>query len=106
MSSCAIFFVLGGGAPLQALAEADRADIYEHLVLLKGDERAAVASPRNPGDQLLFGFIPETRLFGSAAAVIRENCLSRAIATLARRCLQIPREGITMPLAWQRPGHW
>ena len=36
------------------------------------------------------GFIPKSQLFGSAAAVLHYNCLSRVIASLACRILKLP----------------
>ena len=77
-----------------ALAKADRAHDYNHLQLKRESGRAAVVALSNPTDGLRRGSIPRTQLFSSAAAVLRYNCFSCAIAFLACRILEIPIRGI------------
>ena len=48
---------------------------------------------KNPADGSWYGFMPRTLLFGSTAAVLHYNCLSRVIAPLACRAHKIPRKG-------------
>ena len=72
------------------MAKADHADAYKQLPLKKEDELTAVATLQSPEDEKCYGFIPKTQLFGSAAAVLRYNCLSRVIASLACRVLKLP----------------
>ena len=47
----------------------------------------------NPDTKRWNGFRPRTLLFGSTAAVLHYNCLSRIIASLARRLLLLPTIG-------------
>ena len=57
------------------------------------DELAAVVTLKDPVGGEWYGFIPHTQLFGSTAAALRYNCLSRVIASLACRISEIPRIG-------------
>ena len=54
------------------------------------DELAAAVTLKDPVDGQWYGFIPRTQLFGSTAAALHYNCLSRVIASLACRVLKIP----------------
>ena len=85
-----MLFDLKGESRPVALAKADRADAYKQLPLLRENEPGAVVTLRNPSDGLLYGLIPRSQLFGSAAAVLHYDCLSRVIASLTRSALKIP----------------
>ena len=67
------------------MAKADRAEAYEQLPPLEG----AVATLQHPKDELLYGSPPEAQLFGSASLVSHYNLLSRLIALLDCRYLEI-----------------
>ena len=72
------------------MAKADHADACRQLPLKAGDELTAVVTLQSPEDEKWYGFIPKTQLFGTAAAVLHYNCLSRVIASLACRALKLP----------------
>ena len=86
---CALYYLKGDRRPL-AMAKADRADAYKQLPVTTEDELAAVVTLKDLVDGQWYGFIPRTQLFGSTAAVLHYNCLSRVIASLACRILKIP----------------
>ena len=55
-------------------------------LLFRGQgENAALIDSLHPADGALYGFAPKTRLLGPAAAVLRYNCFSRIVASLAGR---------------------
>ena len=70
------------------MAKADHADAYKQLPVTTKDELAAVVTLKDLVDGKWCGFIPRTQLFGSTAAVLHYNCLSRVIASLACRILK------------------
>ena len=72
------------------MAKADHADAYKQLPVTTKDELAAVVTLKDLVGGQWYGFIPRTQLFGSTAAVLHYNCLSRVIASLACRILKIP----------------
>ena len=84
---------LPGESRRLALAKADHADARNQLSFSGVTELAAAATLRNLEGGVWYGSIPETELFGTVAAAHRFNCLSSAIAPLARRYLKIPRIG-------------
>ena len=86
---CALYYREGDSRPL-AMAKADRADAYKQLPVTTQDELTAVVTLKDLVDGRWYGFIPRTQLFGSTAAVLHYNCLSRIIASLACRILKIP----------------
>ena len=86
---CALYYLRGDRRPL-ALAKADHADAYKQLPVTTKDELAAAVTLKDPVDGQWYGFIPRTQLFGSTAAALHYNCLSRVIASLACRMLKIP----------------
>ena len=86
---CALFHLKGDRRPL-AMAKAGHADAYKQLPVTTKNELAAAATLRRPVDGEWYGFIPHTQLFGSTAAALHYNCLSRAIASLTCRMLKIP----------------
>ena len=75
------------------MAKADHADADFQLPFAEADELPAAATLRNPVGRLPYGFAHRTQLFGSAAPACHYNCLSRAIASLRRRHMRIPRIG-------------
>ena len=72
----------GESRPL-GIAKADHANVFKQLPLAEEDELAAVATLRDPGNQLFYGFIPETQPSGSVAGAQQYNCVSRVIVSLA-----------------------
>ena len=72
------------------MTKADHADAYKQLPVTTKDEPAAAVTLRHPVDGEWYGFIPHTQLYGSTAAVLHYNCLSRVIASLTCRVLRIP----------------
>ena len=78
------YYLKGNRRPL-ALAKADHANAYKQLPAATKDELAAVVTLKDPVGGEWYGFIPHTQPFGSTASAIRYNCLSRVIASLARR---------------------
>ena len=90
IANMCIFFRKQGETRPLAMAKADHADAYKQLPLKAEDEQAAVVTLQSPEDGKWYGFIPKTQLFGSTAAVLHYNCLSRVIASLACRILKLP----------------
>ena len=82
----------GEHRPLK-IAIAGHADAHKQLPLREAGALAAAATLQNLVDRLACGFILRTQLLGSVAAVLHRNCLSRVIALLACRYLEIPRVG-------------
>ena len=76
-----------------AFGKIDHRDAYKSLPLLPSGARYAVIALYNPQTQVWNGFRPRTQLFGSIAAVLHYNCLSRIIASLACQILLIPTIG-------------
>ena len=86
---CALYYLKGDRRPL-AMAKADHADAYKQLPATTEDELAAAVTLKNPAGGQWYGFVPHTQLFGSTAAALHYNCLSRVVASLACRVLKIP----------------
>ena len=58
----------------------------------RGDQQSfAVVALKNPTSGRMGGFIPKTQLFGATIAVLNYNTVSRVMATVAARWLEIPR---------------
>ena len=72
------------------MAEADRAGANNQLPRAEEDELAAAVTLGSPADQLLYGSVPWTQLFGSAASVFHNTRFSCLVATPARRFSGIP----------------
>ena len=71
------------------MAKADHVDASKQFRLAEEGELSTVATLQNPRDQRLCGWKPKAQLSGSTVAVLRNNFLSRVIATLACRFLKI-----------------
>ena len=71
----------------------DHKDAYKALPLRPSDAKYAIIALRNPDDKSWYGFRSNTLLFGSTAAVLHYNCVSRIIASLACRILLLPTVG-------------
>ena len=82
-------------APSSSLgfAKADHSDAYKQLPLRPDQRELAATSLRGPRPGESKSFLPNTQLFGSTTAVLQYSCLSRIIATLARRLLKNPLVG-------------
>ena len=76
-----------------AFGKIDHEAAYKALPLRPADARHAVLAIWDPLSRLWYGFKPKTLLFGSTAAVLHYNCLSRIIASIACRVLLIPTVG-------------
>ena len=76
-----------------AFGKIDHEAAYKALPLRPDDSRHAIIALYNPSLRGWFGFRSRTLLFGSTAAVLHYNCLSRIIASLACRLLLIPTIG-------------
>ena len=76
-----------------AFGKSDHEAAYKALPLLPADARHAAIALWGPNTRARFGFKPKTLLFGSTAAVLHYNCLSRLIASLSRRILLLPTIG-------------
>ena len=85
-----VLFDTKGESRPSAIEKADHGDAYTQQPLLRGDELAAVVTARNPADVLWRRFASRAELFGSAEAVLHNNRVSHAIASLACRILEIP----------------
>ena len=71
-------------------ATADHGDAYKHPPLCP-DQRELAATPSlDPSSREWESFLPNTQLFGCTTDALQYNCLSRIIATLATRLLNIP----------------
>ena len=66
---------------------------YKALPIRPGNTGRAIIALWGPKTRSWFGFRPRTLLFGSTAAVLHYNCLSRTIASLACRVPLIPTIG-------------
>ena len=73
-----------------ATGKANRSDAYMSLPLAPAHRWHATITLGGPHSGKPRAFLPNTHLFGRAAAVLWYYCLSRAIATLATRLLEIP----------------
>ena len=76
-----------------AFGKIDHRDAYKSLPLRPSESNYAIIALYQPESRRWFGFRPKTQLFGSTAAVLHYNCLSRIIASLACRILLIPTIG-------------
>ena len=76
-----------------AFGKVDHEATYKALPLRPADARHAVIALWDNTTKAWFGFKPKTLLFGSAAAVLHYNCLSRLLASLACRILMLPTIG-------------
>ena len=76
-----------------AFGKIDHRAAYKALPLRPSHIPYAVIALWNPQKREWFAFRPRTQLFGSIAAVLNYNCLSRLIASLACRILLIPTIG-------------
>ena len=70
--------------------KADRKADYKQLPIDSLGQRFAIVALRHPPAHLWYGFVTRTLLFGSVAAVLHYNMLSRILAYWANRCLGIP----------------
>ena len=75
------------------MAKADHAGAPKQPPVTTKDELAAAVTLRRPVDGGRYGLIPHTQLFGSTAAVLHYDCLSRIIASLTCRVRKFPRIG-------------
>ena len=76
-----------------AFGKIDHRAAYKALPLRPTDSDYAIIALWNPKTRTWHGFRPKTQLFGSTAAVLHYNCLSRIIASMACRLLHIPTVG-------------
>ena len=72
------------------LAKADRPEAYNQLPLVPSRRLLATVLLRGPRSGSWRAFPPNTRLLGSAAALLQYNCLCGAMAPSATRILKIP----------------
>ena len=85
--------ILAGAQRPWAFGKIDHRAAYKALPLTPDHVKYAVIALWNPIQKGWFAFRPRTQLFGSIAAVLHYNCLSRLIASLACRILLIPTIG-------------
>ena len=71
----------------------DHRDAYKALPMKPSEARFATLALWDPIEKKWNGFTPRTLIFGSTAAVLHYNCLSRVIASLACRLLLLPTLG-------------
>ena len=85
--TCSLCYLKGDRRPL-AITKADHDDAYKQLPVATREELTAAVTAQNPTDGSWYGCIPRTQLFGSTAAALRYNCLSRVIASSACRAVK------------------
>ena len=73
--------------------KADRKAAYKRLPLEADDQAAAIAALRRPSGNRWYGFATRALIFGSVAAVIHYNVISRILTALVNRYLGIPPAG-------------
>ena len=71
----------------------DHAAAYKLLPLRPGQARLAVIALRDPATDRRYAFRSRTLVFGSTAAVLHYNCLSRCLASLISKTFGIPMVG-------------
>ena len=82
--------MLSDGADDWALCKADREAAYKQLPIDPDDQRNAIVALRRPTARKWRGSAAPTLIFGSVAAVLRYNVMSRIPASLTNRCLGMP----------------
>ena len=73
-----------------AMGKTDHEDAYKNVPLAPNDQDLAAVTLKCHSDGKPYCFLTRTQLFGSISAVLQYNCLSRIIASLAVRLLNIP----------------
>ena len=73
-----------------ALFKEDRESAYKQLPIRPDDMKRAIAAIRRPYKEAMVGFVNRTLIFGSIAAVIHYNVMSRILAGSSLRCLGLP----------------
>ena len=73
-----------------SLFKADHEAGYKQLPIDPADQRFAIVALCHPVTHLWYGFVTRALLFGSVAASLHYNALSRILAALTARCLGIP----------------
>ena len=72
------------------LFKADHEAAYKQLPIDPADQKTAIVALRHPKSGKWFGFITRTLVFGSVAAVLHYNILSRIWTSICCRLLGIP----------------
>ena len=88
-----IYAMLAAGGVDWVMFKADRKAAYEQLPIDPADQNAAIISLRHPTEHRWYGFLTRALIFGSVAAVLHYNVLSRLIVVLVNRYLGIPPVG-------------
>ena len=86
---CSFYSLYGDNWP-PAMKKADHADAYKRHPLLKREQLSAAETLRRPTPDARYGFPPKIQIFGSTAAVLHYNCLSRELASLPFGFLRNP----------------
>ena len=81
----------GGGD--WVLFKADHEAAYKQIPIDPADQKNAIVALRHPVSQLWYGFVTRTLIFGSIAAVLHYNVISRILVALTDRVLGIPLVG-------------
>ena len=74
-------------------AKVDHKDAFRQPPVCDAHKMLAVATLEGPNSSKVRGFSPQTQLSGEAAAVLRNEAVLGATATIAAGWLQIPRLG-------------
>ena len=75
------------------LFKTDHEAAYKQLPIAPADQQTAIVALRRPSSGNWFGFVTRTLVFGSVAAVLHYNVISRIWAALCCRPLGIPLAG-------------
>ena len=75
------------------LCNADREAAYKQLPIDPSDQKNAIVVLRRRASKLWYGFVTRALIFGSVAAVLHYNAISRILVALANRVLGIPLGG-------------
>ena len=73
--------------------KSDHAAAYEQLPIRPENSELATIALRDPNTDRWAAFRPRALMFGSTAAVVHYNCLSRCLAALISRVFGIPMMG-------------
>lgn len=76
-----------------AKCKEDHNDAYKQLPIGPAGKADSIVAPRRPVESRRYGFVSRTQIFGSGAAVLRYNVLSRLLTALDNRYMGIPMIG-------------
>ena len=85
--------MLAAGGGDWAMFKADRRAAYKQLPIDPADQTSEVIAPKRPVGNRWYSFVTRALIFGSLAAVLRHNALSRLLFAKVNRYIGMPRVG-------------